>query len=104
MRFRKYDRAADGDWENCVWSQGATLKGTEASLSYVQCFLYIVLSSVNVSIFHITWLDAFWTDLIYPRKIKTYMHTKTCRWVFTAALWQQSKSGNNPNVYQLING
>ena len=37
-----------------------TLKGTEVSLSYVQCFLYLVSSSVNVSVFHITWLDAFW--------------------------------------------
>ena len=28
-----------------------TLKGTEASLSYVQCFLYLVSSSINVSYF-----------------------------------------------------
>ena len=28
-----------------------TLKETEASLSYVQCFLYLVSSSINVSIF-----------------------------------------------------
>ena len=42
-----------------------TLKGTEASLSYVQCFLYLVSSSTNVSIFHIAWLDTFWTDLMY---------------------------------------
>ena len=41
-----------------------TLKGTEVSSSYVQRFLYLVSSSINVSIFHITWLDAFWTDLI----------------------------------------
>ena len=41
-----------------VWGPKVpTLKGTEASLSYVQCFLYLVPSSVNVSIFHITWLD-----------------------------------------------
>ena len=42
-----------------------TLKVTEASLSYVQCFSYLVSSSINVSIFHITWLDTFWTDLIH---------------------------------------
>ena len=42
-----------------------TLKGTEESLSYVQCFLYLVSSSINVSIFHITWLDTFWTDLVH---------------------------------------
>ena len=33
-----------------------TLKGTEASLSFVQCFLHLVSSSINVSIFHVTWL------------------------------------------------
>ena len=47
-----------------VWGPKVpTLKGTEASLFHVQCFLYLV-SSTNVSIFHITWLDTFWTDLI----------------------------------------
>ena len=39
-----------------------TLKVTEASLPYVQCFLYFLSSSINVSIFHITWLDTFWID------------------------------------------
>ena len=60
----KYDGAADGDWENCVRSQGAYFGGTEASLSYVQCFLYLASSPIYVSIFHIKWLDNFWTDLI----------------------------------------
>ena len=47
-----------------VWGPKVpTLKGTEASLSYIQCFLYLVSSSINVSIFHITWLDTFWTEL-----------------------------------------
>ena len=40
-----------------------TLKGTEAWLSYVQCFLYLVSSLINVSFSHITWLDTFWTVL-----------------------------------------
>ena len=43
----------------------STLQGTEVSLSYEQCFLYLVPSLINVSIFHITWLDIFWTDLVY---------------------------------------
>ena len=60
----KYNGAANGDWENCMRSQVPTLKGTEAPLSYVQCFLYLISSSINVSIFHITWLDTFWTDLV----------------------------------------
>ena len=41
------------------------MKGTESTLSRVQCFLYLVSSSINVSSFHFTWLDTFWTDLIY---------------------------------------
>ena len=42
-----------------------TLKVTEASLSYVQCFLYFVSSSINFSIFHSTWMDTFWTGLVF---------------------------------------
>ena len=42
----------------------ATLKGTEASLSYVQCFFYLVSSSINISILYITWLDTSWTSYI----------------------------------------
>ena len=46
-----------------VWGPRVpTLKGTEVSLSYVQCFLYLVSSSINVSY---PWLNTFWTDLIY---------------------------------------
>ena len=41
-----------------------TSKGSEAPLSCVQCFLYLVSSSINVSIVHITCLDTFWTDLL----------------------------------------
>ena len=38
-----------------VWGpQVPTLKGTETSLSYVQCFLSLLSSSINVSNFHIT--------------------------------------------------
>lgn len=36
-----------------------TLKGTEVSLSCVQCFLYLASSSINVSFFYFTWLDTF---------------------------------------------
>ena len=49
-----------------VWGPKVpALKGTEISLSYIQCFLYLLLSSINVSTFHITWLDTFWTDHIH---------------------------------------
>ena len=64
MRFRKIQR--DSWWwlgELCEVPR-CLLKGTEASLSCVQCFLCLVSSSVKASIFHIAWLDIFWTDLI----------------------------------------
>ena len=52
-----------------VWGPKVpTLKNTEASLSYVQCFLYLVSSSINVSILHSKWLDTFWTDFVYMGK------------------------------------
>ena len=70
----KYNRAADSYWENCVRSQGATLKRTEASLSCVQCFLYLVSSSRNVSSFHSARLDTFWTDRVYYLQ-KTYFRS-----------------------------
>ena len=40
----KYNGAADGNWENCVRSQGASCEGDwgVVSLSYVQCFLYFL--------------------------------------------------------------
>ena len=59
----EYDGAADGDWENCVRSQGTYFEGV--SLSHVQCFLYLVSSLINVSIFHIIWMGTFWTELLY---------------------------------------
>ena len=69
----KYNGATDGNWENCVRSKVPTLKGTEASLSCL-CTVFLVscIFFINISIFHITWLDTFWTDLIYIYK---YTHT-----------------------------
>ena len=52
------------------------LKGTEASLSYVHHLLYLVSSSINVSIFLIIWLDAFWSVgvCIYPHTLYIMLH------------------------------
>ena len=59
---RKYYRAIGRN----VWgSKVPTLKGTAISLSFIQCFLYLASSSINVSIFHGAQLDTFWTDLVY---------------------------------------
>ena len=50
-----------------VWGPKVpTLQGTEASLSSVRCFLYLVSSSVKASIFHMAWLDTSWTGLAHP--------------------------------------
>ena len=47
-----------------VWGPKVpTLRGTEALFFYVESFLHLVSSTINVSIFHSTWLDTFWTDL-----------------------------------------
>ena len=61
MRLRKHNRAADSDRENCVRSQGAYFEGDWGVI--VLCTVFPV-SSMNVSIFHITWLDTFWTGLV----------------------------------------
>ena len=59
----KYKGAADGDWETCVRSQGAYFEGDWGVI--VLCTLFLVSSSINVSIFHTTWLDTFWTGLVF---------------------------------------
>ena len=75
----KYVRAADGNWENCVRSQGASSKGDWGAI--VLCTMFLVSSSVNVFIFHSTWLDTFWTDLVYlPTRWVYYIPTE-CWWL-----------------------
>ena len=50
--------------ERTVWGPKVRpSKGTEVSLSYVQC-VSDLSSSINVSTLHITWLDAFWIDRV----------------------------------------
>ena len=86
----KYDRAADGNsnkgfcrvfWtaeemlgELCEVPRCLLWKGLRC---YVQCFLCPVSSSINISIFHSTWLDSFWTDLIYG------LYTHMCELIHT---------------------
>ena len=53
-----------------VWGPKVpTFKGSEVSLTYVHCFLYLV-TLINVSSFHITWQDTFWTDLVLTFGVK----------------------------------
>ena len=52
--------------ERTVWGPKVPiLKRTEVSWFYVQSFLYLVSVSINVSIFHYSWLDTFCKDLVY---------------------------------------
>ena len=46
--------------KNCVRSQGAYFEGDWGIV--VLCTMFLISSSINVSIFHVTWLDTFWTD------------------------------------------
>ena len=38
----------------------------------VLCTMFLASSSINVSIFHIIWLDPFWTDLIHFQILTAY--------------------------------
>ena len=57
-----------------VWSaKMPTLKGTKASLSYVQCFLYLVSCSINVSFSYCMceyFLDRLCTNLYRPWRLR----------------------------------
>ena len=71
---RKYDRTADGDWENHVRSQGTYFKGDWGVIVLCSMFLVSCIFFINVSIFHITWLDSFWTDLVYENFLLYLFH------------------------------
>ena len=62
---RKDDGGVDGDWENCVRSQGAYFEGEWGIIALCTMFLVYCTSSIKVPIFHITWLETSWTDLIF---------------------------------------
>ena len=70
-----------------------TLKGTEVSLSYVQSFLYLVSSSINVSILHITWLDTLWTGHVHIENILT-----VARWETGWRIGEKSKEIRSKNL------
>ena len=53
----KHNGAADGNQENCVKSEGAYFKGDRGVI--ILCTMFLISSSINISIFHITWLDTF---------------------------------------------
>ena len=68
----KYDRATDGDWENCVRSQGAYFEGDWGVI--VPCKMLLVSCSVTVSIFHMYMVGYFW-----DRPCVLCVYTDVCR-------------------------
>ena len=42
------------------------------------------------------------TSGVYPREMKMCVHTKTCTWILVVALLLTA--GNNPNIFQWVNG
>ena len=61
----KYDGEADGDWENCVMSQGAYFEGDWGIIVPCTVFLVVCIFFNKCLYFSHTWLDTFWTDLVY---------------------------------------
>ena len=62
----KYNGAADSNWENCVRSQGAYLEGDWGII--ILCTMFLVSSSINVSIFH-GWIPSGQTsdEIVYMK-------------------------------------
>ena len=58
----KYNRAADGNWENCGRSQGPYFEGDWGIIFL--CTMFLICSSINVS-FSYYMSGYLWTDLIY---------------------------------------
>ena len=61
----KYDGAADGDWENCVRSQGTYIEGDWGIIVLWTMFLVSCIFFNKYPYFHITWLGTFGLDLIF---------------------------------------
>ena len=64
---------------------------------------YVVFSLVNVSVFHITWLDTFWTDLCISKELKA-ADSDTCTPMFIAAVFNSSQNMETTRVHQQMNG
>ena len=96
MRFRKIRQ---GSWLAIVRSQGAYCEGDWGII--VLHAMYLISSSINVSIFCITWLNSFWRDLILQQVVvESYApslficYWSECRqwWLFFSLLWNVAVS------------
>ena len=95
----KYDGAADGAGRS-VRSQGAYLEGDWGVI--VLCTVFLVSSSINISIFHSTWLDTSWTDFVYHRCRELWRNIKgvdsTGARGEDIILWKMATEGFTDNV------
>ena len=62
---RKYDRAANGNWENCVRSQGAYFEGDWDGIVLCTVFLISCIFFNKCLYFPYYMAGYFWTDLIW---------------------------------------
>ena len=76
-----------------------SLKGSEVLLSYVQFFLCLMSSSINVSIFHITWLNIFWTYLHISTKWFIRITTVLGRMISTEGSWNCDDDNDTFTAY-----
>ena len=67
----KYDREANGNWENCVRSQVAYFEGAWGVIALCTMFLYYVSSSINVS------FSYYMAGYFLNRPFHAHAHTHT---------------------------
>ena len=82
---RKYIGTAYCNWQNFVRSPGAFFEVDWGII--VLCSMFLTSSWINVCIFHITWLDTFWTDIHH------------CEFRRISDVVTMTKIGNHPIVY-----
>ena len=88
----KYDRAADGNWENCVRSKGAYFEGDwGVTVLYTMFLVSRIFFNKCLYFFHATWLDTFWNwiDLVKRKKNLTFLGTiREMRLQGKSSLWK----------------
>ena len=62
--FAEYFEQWTRHWDNCVRSQSTYFEGDWDDIVLCTMFLVSCIFFKTVSIFHITWLDTFWTSII----------------------------------------
>ena len=79
--FQTIDEIQENTWGswNCVRSPGAYFERDWDFIVLCTVIFVLVLSSINVSIFHSTWLATFWTDLTYRFE---FHHCLGLRYIF----------------------